>query len=108
MGLDSSQASKTNGTSLWDHHLLHPLLHPHVWTDGHLTIASPMGLKKKKKDDSVYVQNRIVVLQNPPGHFPSWGNVHFVSSLSEPSALPASIPANLVQAGALLSQILGK
>ena len=52
LGLDSSQASKTNGTSLWDHHLLHHLLihtHPHFGTDRHPTIASPMGFKKKKK-----------------------------------------------------------
>ena len=92
LGLDSSQASKTNGTSLWDHHLLHHLLihtHPHFGTDRHPTIASPMGFKKKKKGNSIYLQDRIVVLQNPPGDFPSWGNIHLVSSLSEPSAVPA-------------------
>lgn len=86
-GLDSSQASKTNGTSLWDHHLLHHLLHPHVWTDRHLTIA--LQWVKKEKGNSIYLQDRIVVLQNPSGDFPSWGNIHFVSSLSEPSAVPA-------------------
>lgn len=50
---------------------------------------SPLQRVKKKRDNSISLQDRIVVLQNPPGDFPSWGNIHFVSSLAEPSAVPA-------------------